>query len=93
MTRTPLTQTQGWLLGFAIGIATGIGIGVAMDNIALGIPIGIAIGTGLGAAFSGGAKAEGEGFEASPGMKRLLWWLLVAGILLFGLILVIFLFG
>lgn len=83
MTRTPITSTQGWFLGFVIGIASGIAIGVAMDNFAVGIAIGAGMGTALGAAFSSSAK--GEGREATPGERRLLWWLLVAGLMLLAL--------
>jgi len=90
MTRTPITSTQGWLLGFIIGISAGIAIGVAMGRLAVGIAIGAGMGTALGAAFSSAAKEKGR--EASPGERRLLWWLLVAGLVLFALVVIAFFF-
>ncbi len=88
MTGTGITSTQGWFLGFVIGIATGIAIGVAIDSIPVGIAIGAGMGTALGAAFSSGAKEETR--DVSPEMQRWLLWLLVAGVVLFAFVLIVF---
>jgi hypothetical protein len=90
MTETAITEVRGWLLGFIIGIASGIAIGVAIGSLALGIAIGAGMGTALGAAFSSAAK--GERGEAGPGERRLLLWLLIAGLVLFALVLIAFFF-
>lgn len=67
--------------GIAIGVALGVALGTALDNLGLGIAIGASIGVALGAAF------ERDDTPPTPGLKRLLVLLVLAGLLAMALIL------
>ena len=81
--------------GIALGLALGVGIGVALGNVGIGPAIGVAFGAGIGSAWEAKAKKEGKVRPMTPEerarVKKNSKWGLIAGVILFVIVLGLYL--